>query len=388
MGALKTEELHISPVVSLVMLVLMVILLDIGSRFFRRMMRVPERHCAVLDVFKGQLVDIKARQMQLSSHPTLAGLRSLLVGAAGSNRSLQREAASSLSALTVLAEANSDSLEASDVEALVELTAKYTTSSRGHAALGLVVSAFSPSARDILLEGSALGHLIKLATMGDGESEGASALGIAMLAQSEGARSRMLEANVLPAILTLLSSKNVDAVRCAAFALSSLGEFPASHGPIISALPPKVVVMLCRSQDTILQACGARLISSIASDPDLRLRFLHAQCVPPLCTIASSSFSAVAKCEAMHTLRVVSERSDEAMSRQVTYCCSHLYTQELQVELQLYCASYPTLPYLRILPRPCQEREQDAWALMYALADFSSSLIQPPRLKVCLVCPH
>ena len=257
MGALSADEMHISPVVSIVLLIVMVLLMDFGSRYFIRKMREPALQWSVLDHIGGELMDAEVRQTQLASHPALAGLRSLIIAASGPNRRLQADAASSLAVLQTLTSVRSDGIELEEAEALVDLVARYTASSRGHAAVGLAVAAVSPATCDQLLEVGALEKLLALAgeaeAQDEAETAGSAALGIALLAQVEAGRTRLLEAQALPTILSLLSSVNYDAVRCAAHALASLAELPAARNPITAAFPAKVLVMLCRSHDTFLQ---------------------------------------------------------------------------------------------------------------------------------------
>jgi hypothetical protein len=243
MGALSADEMHISPVVSIVLLIVMVLLMDFGSRYFIRKMRVPALQWSVLDHIGGELMDAEVRQTQLA--------------ASGPNRRLQADAASSLAVLQTLTSVRSDGIELEEAEALVDLVARYTASSRGHAAVGLAVAAVSPATCDQLLEVGALEKLLALAgeaeAQDEAETAGSAALGIALLAQVEAGRTRLLEAQALPTILSLLSSVNYDAVRCAAHALASLAELPAARNPITAAFPAKVLVMLCRSHDTFLQ---------------------------------------------------------------------------------------------------------------------------------------
>ena len=281
-------------------------------------------------------------------------MQSLLLATATEQPARQSQAASSLWALSRLAETRSDELPAESVEAMAALMGKYTVNSRGHAALALSVSALSPSVRELLLEAGVLKPLLALAAEGDPEAEGATALLLALLVQSEAARTLLLEEAPMASIGALLISTNPDAVRCAVCVLASLAELPAGAAQIVAAFPPKLVVMLLRSKDAIVQAASARLHAALALEPDLWLRLLHAQCVPALVEVSVSSRSAVARFEAMHALRIVSERSDEAMAR--------------------------------------QEREQATRVLLRALAEFGVGLLQvatrpPPRALIAVPSP-
>ena len=58
MGKLQSDELFISPMVSIIALATVVVLLEYGSRFFHRMRQVPSQEWHVLEYFAGELVSI------------------------------------------------------------------------------------------------------------------------------------------------------------------------------------------------------------------------------------------------------------------------------------------------------------------------------------------
>jgi hypothetical protein len=96
MGNLSTEELFISPLASLVIFVVVMIFLEYGSRFFNRMQEVPSLEWKVLELFRGDLLDVLTRREALPRGLGLGGVRSLHMLAAEEDPSMQSRAASAM----------------------------------------------------------------------------------------------------------------------------------------------------------------------------------------------------------------------------------------------------------------------------------------------------
>ena len=143
MGILSPEELFISPLTSLFVLVVVILALEYGSRFFNRMQELPKLDWKVLEIFSGELFDVQARRDTLPNSLGLGGVRSLYALSADENPAMQSRAASSLASLLHLAATATEALSEEQLRALASLTAKYTPSARGHAALGIATTALS-----------------------------------------------------------------------------------------------------------------------------------------------------------------------------------------------------------------------------------------------------
>ena len=308
MGVLSPEELFISPITSILLLVLVVVFLEYGSRYFQKMQELPNVEWRVLEVFTGELFDVTTRRDHLNPALGLGGVRSLYAQSADANPIIQSRAASAIASLHHLA-ANG-MLDASTapsdehIRALATLTNKYTASARGHAALGVAAAALSEGRLPLLLKAGALEGLCSLSLIEDADAQGAAALALALMCRNADVRAAMLEgpnAKGLHAIYSLMRSTNPDAVRCAACALalialderspstqpqqqlpkSGTGGSHSSHssnGEDLSraaiaakvgrVFAPNVLSMLCRSRDVFLQVharTSERAASSIAA---------------------------------------------------------------------------------------------------------------------------
>ena len=102
MGALELDQLHIHPAMSLGLLVVLMVLAELGSRFFKRMQEVPAYDWAVLDVFGGHLLDASA-WLPCLAPPPLAGLRMLRTLCTDPDPGVQCKAASAIAVLLQLA---------------------------------------------------------------------------------------------------------------------------------------------------------------------------------------------------------------------------------------------------------------------------------------------
>ena len=63
--ALDNDELLISPLMSLVVLALLLVVMSWGTSFFSKMQEVPMHAWEVLNVFRGDLFDTEARKALL-----------------------------------------------------------------------------------------------------------------------------------------------------------------------------------------------------------------------------------------------------------------------------------------------------------------------------------
>ena len=75
MGVLSPEELFISPITSILLLVLVVVFLEYGSRYFQKMQELPNVEWRVLEVFTGELFDVTTRRDHLNPALGLGGVR-------------------------------------------------------------------------------------------------------------------------------------------------------------------------------------------------------------------------------------------------------------------------------------------------------------------------
>lgn len=361
MGVLAPEELFISPLASAVLLIVVILFLEYGSRFFNRMQELPKLDWKLLEHFAGELFDVSTRRDTLPSSLGLGGIRSLFVLSADSNPALQSRAASSLASLLHLAATAAESQPEEQLRALAMLTHKYTPSARGHAALGVAAAALNEKRCPMLLQMGALEGLLSLSTHQEAEAQGAAALALALLARSEEVRRAILaKPDGLDAIYSLLRSANPDAVRCAACTLSLIaldapqpagtsggggsssdvsssgggksngssssggagggGEPPDPSGggiarQVVRVFAPNVIAMLCRSRDAFLQTVGAQLVGSLAAaEPAIRLRLLHAHAAKALVKIVATSKSASARFEALHALSRLALNAEGALS--------------------------------------------------------------------------
>ena len=220
----------------------------------------------------------------------------------------QSKAASAFVSLLELAARGMEELPDAQLEAVVHLAGKYTPRTRAHAAVAIGNAALSSSTREKLVACGGLKAVLELSAVDDAEVQAAAALALALLSQSEAARAAMLKEGGLPALFSLLRASHPTAVRCASFALVSLAQ--ADAGRVVRAFPPKVLVMITRSKDFVLQSIGAQLVCAIATEPTLRVPLLRARAVPPLLTLALSSFSAAAQIDATHALWLLGQRND------------------------------------------------------------------------------
>ena len=305
--ALDNDELLISPLMSLVVLALLLVVMSWGTSFFAKMQEVPMHAWEVLNVFRGDLFDTEARKALLGVGG-LGGLRSLVGMTADPDPATQSKAASAFVSLLELAARGMEELPDAQLEAVVHLAGKYTPRTRAHAAVAIGNAALSSSTREKLVACGGLKAVLELSAVDDAEVQAAAALALALLSQSEAARAAMLKEGGLPALFSLLRASHPTAVRCASFALVSLAQ--ADAGRVVRAFPPKVLVMITRSKDFVLQSIGAQLVCAIATEPTLRVPLLRARAVPPLLTLALSSFSAAARFDATLALWLLGQRND------------------------------------------------------------------------------
>ena len=172
MGALHEDQLFISPFMSLIVVLVVMLLMQVGSDYFARMQQVPSHTWPVLDIFRGDLFDRNARtalltadsKAQGSGSSSLGGLRTLVAMSCDLDISIQQRVASSLVTLLELAQSGMAQLPVEQLAALVSLSARFTPSARAHAALGLANVALCPEQREALsaagLLGGALKHLV------------------------------------------------------------------------------------------------------------------------------------------------------------------------------------------------------------------------------------
>ena len=173
MGALHEDQLFISPFMSLIVVLIVMLLMQVGSNYFARMQQVPSHTWPVLDIFRGDLFDRNARTALLaadskaqgsSSSSSLGGLRTLVAMSCDLDISIQQRVASSLVTLLELAQSGMAQLPVEQLAALVSLSARFTPSARAHAALGLANVALCPEQREALsaagLLDGALKHLV------------------------------------------------------------------------------------------------------------------------------------------------------------------------------------------------------------------------------------
>ena len=242
MGALDSSQLFISPLASIFVVIFVIMALEYGSRFFRKMQEVPSLDWKVLEVYSGELFDVNTRRESLPSALGLSGIRSLYALAADEDPNLQSRAASSLASLMHLAasvvaeqpEAQPEAQLEAQLEALVSLTRRYTSSSRGHAALGVAAYALNEACCPLLLRQGALYGLLELSTVADDpDAQGCAALALALMVRSAEVRRTLLDGPAgLAAIDSLLRSTNPDAVRCATCTLAAL----AMHGRVAASV--------------------------------------------------------------------------------------------------------------------------------------------------------
>jgi hypothetical protein len=171
MGALHEDQLFISPFMSLIVVLIVMLLMQVGSNYFARMQQVPSHTWPVLDIFRGDLFDRNARTALLAadsraqgSTSSLGGLRTLVAMSCDLDVSIQQRVASSLVTLLELAQSGMAQLPVEQLAALVSLSARFTPSARAHAALGLANVALCPEQREALaaagLLAGALKHLV------------------------------------------------------------------------------------------------------------------------------------------------------------------------------------------------------------------------------------
>ena len=107
MGALSEDQLFISPFMSLIVVLLVMLLMQVGSNYFARMQQVPLHAWPVLDIFRGDLfdrnarmallaLDSKAQQGGAAERSSLGGLRTLVAMSCDVDISIQQRVASSL----------------------------------------------------------------------------------------------------------------------------------------------------------------------------------------------------------------------------------------------------------------------------------------------------
>ena len=108
MGALSEDQLFISPFMSLIVVLLVMLLMQVGSNYFARMQQVPLHAWPVLDIFRGDLFDRNARMALLAldskaqqgssaaERSSLGGLRTLVAMSCDVDISIQQRVASSL----------------------------------------------------------------------------------------------------------------------------------------------------------------------------------------------------------------------------------------------------------------------------------------------------
>lgn len=344
MGNLSTEELFISPLASLVIFVVVMIFLEYGSRFFNRMQEVPSLEWKVLELFRGDLLDVLTRREALPRGLGLGGVRSLHMLAAEEDPSMQSRAASAIASLLHLAATVTEAQPDEQLRALAALTGKYTLGSRAHAAIGVAAAALNEARCPLLEQSGALRGVVELSHVPDPEVQGAAALAVALLAQSEPTRASMLHQGGLLAIQALLRSAHPDAMRCAACALAAVATEPDAPRHVARVFAPRLLVMLLRSRDPFLQAVGSMAIGALAdADPSVRLRLLQSNALRPLAAIVRNSRSSVARFEACHALGCLAARADEVM---------HADSQERAIR-----------------------------AFSHAIASFSSGTLRPSRLQ-------
>ena len=115
MGALSEDQLFISPFMSLIVVLLVMLLMQVGSNYFARMQQVPLHAWPVLDIFRGDLfdrnarmallaLDSKAQQGSAAERSSLGGLRTLVAMSCDVDISIQQRVASSLVTLLELAQ--------------------------------------------------------------------------------------------------------------------------------------------------------------------------------------------------------------------------------------------------------------------------------------------
>jgi hypothetical protein len=239
MGALSEDQLFISPFMSLIVVLIVMLMMQVGSNYFARMQQVPSHSWPVLDIFRGDLFDRNARtallaidsKAQGSTASSLGGLRTLVAMSCDVDISIQQRVASSFVTLLELAQSGMAQLPVEQLAALVSLSARFTPSARAHAALGLANAALCPEQREALsaagLLGGALKNLLELsAAEAQPEVQGAAALALALLSLEREACETLLQGTAIASLAELLRSGDHDAVRCAAFTLVSLAQLP------------------------------------------------------------------------------------------------------------------------------------------------------------------
>ena len=216
MGVLSPEELFISPLTSAILLVVVILFLEYGSRFFNQMQELPSLNWKVLELFNGELFDLSTRRDMLPNNLGLGGVRSLYALSADNDPGKQSRAASSLASLLHLTATAGEGQTAEQLSALAALTNRYTPSARGHAALGIATAALNEKRCELLLDIGALHGVVKLCAIEEAEAQGSAALALALMTRSHAVRAVLLaDADGLQAIYALLRSTNPDAVRCA-----------------------------------------------------------------------------------------------------------------------------------------------------------------------------
>ena len=201
--ALDNDELLISPLMSLVVLALLLVVMSWGTSFFSKMQEVPMHAWEVLNVFRGDLFDTEARKALLGVGG-LGGLRSLVGMTADPDPATQSKAASAFVSLLELAARGMEELPDAQLEAVVHLAGKYTPRTRAHAAVAIGNAALSSSTREKLVACGGLKAVLELSAVDDAEVQAAAALALALLSQSEAARAAMLKEGGLPALLSLI----------------------------------------------------------------------------------------------------------------------------------------------------------------------------------------
>ena len=106
MGTLSNDELFISPLSSLILIAIMLVMLEVGSRYFKWKQELPSLDWRVLEQFRGSLFDVRVRRELLRPVFGLGGLRSLHALSDDEDPSLQSRSASSIAALHDLATSN------------------------------------------------------------------------------------------------------------------------------------------------------------------------------------------------------------------------------------------------------------------------------------------
>ena len=178
--ALDNDELLISPLMSLVVLALLLVVMSWGTSFFSKMQEVPMHAWEVLNVFRGDLFDTEARKALLGVGG-LGGLRSLVGMTADPDPATQSKAASAFVSLLELAARGMEELPDAQLEAVVHLAGKYTPRTRAHAAVAIGNAALSSSTREKLVACGGLKAVLELSAVDDAEVQAAAALALALL---------------------------------------------------------------------------------------------------------------------------------------------------------------------------------------------------------------